>query len=109
MLKHAIGGHQSSFCSRVNFESTLEENNLPRALVDHRLAGQAVVSNNTKNESSEPDDQAEEGKSLRGTPLSAVVAAAQADATPSPCAATASTVKPDDEHSEDGGPTCCED
>jgi len=68
---------------------------LSRALVDHRLASQAVVGDNAQHESSEPDDQAEERESLRSTPLSAVVAAAQAEAAPSPRAAAPGAVEPD--------------
>lgn len=54
-----------------------------------------MVGDNAQHESSEPDDQAEERESLRSTPLSAVVAAAQAEAAPSPRAAAPGAVEPD--------------
>ena len=68
-----------------------------------------MVGDNTQHKSSEPNNQAEERESLRGAPLSAVVAAAQADAAPSPRAAAPGAVEPDHQHGEDGGPACCED
>lgn len=54
-----------------------------------------MVGDNTQHESSEPDNQAEERESLRSTPLSAVVAAAQAEAAPGPRAAAPGAVEPD--------------
>ncbi|KAJ8115693.1 hypothetical protein OPT61_g2722 [Boeremia exigua] len=80
-----------------------------KALVDYRLASQAVVSDHAEHKSGEPDDQAQEGERLRRLPLAAVIAAAQADSTPSPRATAPSAVEPDDQHREHGGPTCCED
>lgn len=109
-LRRASDDRQSFFCNTVsNHTHHIQDRHLPRALINHRLAGQAVIRNNTKHESSEPHNHAQEREGLRRLPLSAVVAARQTDSGPRPRAAAVCAIEPAHQHRESCGPTCRKD
>lgn len=77
--------------------------------VNSSTAVETVDGEYTKDESSEPEDEGEEGEGLSSTPLTAVVAAAEREARPVPGAAAVDTLEPPDEDTEDSSPTSSED
>jgi hypothetical protein len=71
--------------------------------------GEAVNSDQTEEEGSEPEDHGEERESLCSFPLTTLVAAAERETRPVPSRSTVRTVEPSHKKTEDGGPTSSED
>lgn len=71
--------------------------------------GQTVDGDESKDEGSKPNNHRQERESLSRTPLAAGVGTAEGEASPVPCAATASVVEPAHKKSEYGSPASGED